>query len=262
MSQKPVLSVFTKPWLGMSVSELGRHVSGLGFDGVQFPVRSGYQVEPENVETGLPVLARQLGDYGLKITSVAGPTTEAGFAGCAAAGVPIIHIVYNLVEGGYMVSEKRAQDELDKLIPLCERYGVKVGVQNHAGGYVPINAMGILHLIERYDPRHVGAIWDAMHNALDGEEPEIGLDIVWSRLCMVNLKNAYWRRSSGTEAENVEWQVYHTIGRQGLASWPRVASYLKQRDYQGVVCLSAEYEAYREVDRLIAEDLAFAKSLF
>jgi hypothetical protein len=33
-------------------------------------------------------------------------------------------------------------------------------------------------------------------------------------------------------------------------------------DYRGPLCLSAEYSAEHEVDRLVVEDLAFAKSLF
>ena len=68
--------------------------------------------------------------------------------------------------------------------------------------------------------------------------------------------------ATGPEAENVEWCAYWTTGRQGLASWPRVAAELKGRGYDGVVCLTAEYSDEASVDRLIAEDLAFARSLF
>lgn len=255
-------SVFTKPWKDIPVVELGRLVRNLGFDAIEFPVRPGYQVEPENVQQKLPELVRELADLGLKVASIAGPTDEATFAACAAAGVPIIRVMYLVGADGYMASEKHAREDLDRVVPLCERYGVKVGVQNHCGFFVAPNSMGIRHLIEDYDPRFIGAIWDAAHNALNGEEPEMGLDIVWSHLCMVNLKNAYWRRTNGPEAENAEWKPYWTTGRQGLASWPRVVAYLNKRSYQGVVCLTAEYTADNQINRLIAEDIAFAKSLF
>jgi sugar phosphate isomerase/epimerase len=122
--------------------------------------------------------------------------------------------------------------------------------------------MGLRHLIERYDPRYIGAVWDAGHNALIGEDPEPALDIVWPHLCMVNLKNDFWRRATGPEAEHVRWKSYWTSGRQGLASWPRVAAELRRRGYTGVVCLTAEYSDEQAVDRLIAEDIAFAKSLW
>jgi hypothetical protein len=108
----------------------------------------------------------------------------------------------------------------------------------------------------------VAAVWDAAHNALEGEEPELAIDIVWSHLCMVNLKNAFWRRVTGPEAADVTWQPYWTSGRQGLASWPRVAQILMQRSYAGVVCLTAEYSDETDVARLIAEDVAYARSLW
>ena len=117
-------------------------------------------------------------------------------------------------------------------------------------------------MIGRYDPRQIGAVWDAAHNALNGEEPDLAIDIVWSHLCLVNLKNAFWKRANGPEAEDVEWRPYWTSGRQGLASWPRVAAELKRRGYRGGICLTAEYSDEASVERLVAEDIAYAKALF
>jgi len=258
--QKIVFSVFTKPWK-MPVPELGKFVKGLGFDAIEFPVRPGFQVEPENVTKGLPQAARQLADCGVRIASVAGPTDEATIAACAEAGIPIIRVMARIGEDGYLASEARLQREYDALLPLLEKYGVKVGVQNHCDRFVA-NASGLRCLIGKYDPRYIGAVWDAAHNALQGEDPELAIDIVWSHLCMVNLKNAFWRRTSGPEAEHVTWRPYWTSGRQGLASWPRVAAELKRRNYEGVICLTAEYSDESSVNRLIAEDLAYAQSLF
>jgi sugar phosphate isomerase/epimerase len=261
MSARGILfSVFTKPWK-MPLPELGKHISGLGFSAIELPVRPGFQVEPPNVTRGLPEAARVLADYGVKITSVAGPTDEATMAACAEVGVPLIRICVSLGEESYLAWETRLQREYDALVPLLDRYGVTLGIQNHNGRSVA-NAMGLLHLVGKYDPRHVGAVWDAAHNALHGEQPELALDIIWSHLRLVNLKNAFWRRANGPEAEHVEWRSYWTSGRQGLASWPRVAAELKRRGYQGGVCLTAEYSDEASVNRLVAEDLAFARSLF
>ena len=49
MIGKVLFSVFTKPWRTLPLARLGEMVSGLGFDGIEFPLRPGYQVEPENV---------------------------------------------------------------------------------------------------------------------------------------------------------------------------------------------------------------------
>jgi len=122
--------------------------------------------------------------------------------------------------------------------------------------------MGMHHLVRDYPPAQVGAIWDPAHNALEGKDPESALDIVKTHLCVANLKNAFWNRTNGPESEEAQWSVYWTSGRQGQASWRRIAEKLKQIQYSGPVCLSGEYTAERDVDRLILEDLSYAKEYF
>jgi sugar phosphate isomerase/epimerase len=91
--------------------------------------------------------------------------------------------------------------------------------------------------------------------------PEMALDVIADRLFIVNLKNAFWQRTNGPEAAQAEWKVYWTTGRQGRADWPRVAAKLRAINYTGPICLTAEYSDEAAVDRLIAEDLAFAKAV-
>jgi sugar phosphate isomerase/epimerase len=260
MADAVCFSVFTKPWK-MPIAELGQLIRGFGFDGIELPVRPGYPVEPAAVARDLPVATRQLSELGLRIFSVAGPTDEPTIATCAELGIPVIRIMAPIGPDGYVATEGRLRRELDALVPLLDRYGVTVGVQNHYGRHIS-NASGLRALLQGYDPRHVAAIWDAAHNALEGEEPDLALDIIWPHLRMVNLKNAFWRRTNGPEAEIPAWTPYWTSGQQGRASWPRVATELKRRGYSGVVCLTAEYTDEAAVNRLIAEDAAFARSLF
>jgi sugar phosphate isomerase/epimerase len=255
-------SVFTKPWQTQPLEWLGEMVAGLGFDGIELPVRPGYQVPPEGVAEELPKAARTLERYGVSIYSVAGPTDEATIAACGAAGVPIIRTMARIApEEGYLQAEARFRREYDALLPALERHGVTIGVQNHCDRFVP-NALGLRRLLEGYDPKQIAAVWDAAHEALEGCAPDLALDLVWPTLCMVNLKNAIRRRVNGPEAEVAKYRTYWTSGRQGYASWPTVADELRRRGYEGVICLTAEYSDEEAVDRLIAEDMLFARSLF
>lgn len=264
MNANPIhFSLFTKPWK-IPLPELAQFTARLGFDGIELPVRPGYQVPPENATRDLPAAVRLLAGHGLKVFSIApplGPVGEPLIAACAEAGVPLIRAMAPIGDDGYEASAARLQQEYDALLPLLDRYGVQLGIQNHCGRMV-CNAMGLRHLIGRYGGRRIVAVWDAAHNALSGEEPELALDIVWPYLGMVNLKNAFWRRAGGPEAEDVEWRPWWTTGRQGLASWPRVAAELRRRAYRGVICLTAEYSDQAAVDRLIAQDIGYARALF
>ena len=254
-------SVFTKPWR-KPIPELATFVRELGFDGIELPVRPGYQVEPERVDQDLLPASRQLAACDVRITSVAGPADERTIAACAEAGVPLIRVMVPIPpERSYREEETRLQREFERLIPHLDRYNIRIGVQNHSDRFVS-NASGLRNFLAPFDPRHVCAVWDPAHCALDGEIPDLAIDIVWPHLGMVNLKNVYWRRTNGPEADMASYEHYWTSGRQGLCSWPTVVDLLQQRGYAGTVCLPAEYTDELAVDRLIAADLAFAQSLF
>lgn len=245
----------------MAAPELGTFVKGLGFDGIELPVRPGYPAEPDTISKSLPEAAKQLADAGVSITSVAGSTDEATMAACAEAGVPVIRICAGIGPEGYLASVEQFQREFDDMVPLLEKYGVTIGVQNHSGPFVS-HALGLHHLMERFDPRHVAAVWCPGHNAIAGEFPDTAIDLVWSHLCQVKFKNVYWERKTGAEAEDVLWRPHWTDGRQGLASWPWVAEELKKRQFAGVICLDAEYNDHDSTDRLVSEDIEYARRLF
>lgn len=262
MEEKGIrLSVFTKAWRTVPIPALARFVRELGFDGVELPVRPGFQVPPERAVSELPLAAKQFAEEGLTIFSIAAPVEEATIAACAAAGVPILRTMASIEEGeNYLEAEARLRRTYDGFLPLLERYGVTLGIQNHCDRFVA-NAVGLMRLIGSYDPRYIAAVWDAGHEAVNGGLPEYALDVVWSHLCMVNLKNAFWLRTNGPETPQAEWRHYWTLGRHGLSPWPKIIAELKRRSYRGVLCLTAEYTQEALVDRLIAEDIAYVKAL-
>lgn len=255
-------SVFTKPWKTQSVHELGQLISGLGFDGIEFPLRPGFQAEPQNAGQDLPRLASVLAEYGVKITSVASDTTETVFAACQAAGVPVIRI---MAPADTSVNWMQAMDQkkraLERLLPLCEKYSVQVGVQQHYG-YGVSGTMELRYLLRDLDPRYIGAVWDAAHSALAGELPGQALDIIWDKLILVNLKMAYYRRTNGPESPQAVFEPYFTTAQHGQASWTDTRDYLIQHGYSGVICMPAEYTDIEHTREYIAADLKYAKSLF
>jgi sugar phosphate isomerase/epimerase len=254
--------VFTKPWPELPLADLGKFVKNLGFDGIELPVRPGYQVPPEEVAKALPEAAKVLADQGIKIGSIAGPTDERTITACAKAGVPIIRVCVDIdMRIGYMATEAKIRSRYDALIPLLEQSGVAIGVQNHCGHDVG-SAIGIMHLIEHYHPEHVGAVLDLGHCGLDGEPDDMAIDIAWSHLLLVNLKSAYWIRKNGPEVRDAEWDAYWTTGGYGISNWKLAAETLKSRGYDKDICLTAEYSQHDRVDELIADDITYIRSLF
>ena len=242
MSNPPTqFTVFTKPWPNLSLEELGKLVHGLRFDGVELPVRAGFQVEPANVTHGLREAVKILKDQGVHIGSIAGPTDEHTISACGENGIPIIRVCLNIdLSIGYMESEIRIRSGFDKLIPTLEKNGVAIGIQNHYGNQIA-SAIGIMHLIEDYDPRHVCAVLDPAHCALDGEGEEMAFDIVQSHLRLVNYKAASRRRLNRITAREAEWEVVWSTARNSQVSWRKMTALLQREGYRGDICLTAEY---------------------
>jgi len=252
--------VFTKAWK-IPIEGLAKHVRALGFDGVELPIRPNYQVEPASIESQLAQAVRVLADHGLKIFSVAASTDERTIAACGQCGIKVIRVCEHTPYGkSYVEAEKEILHKYEALVPILDRHQVTIGLQNHCDDFIPHMA-GCREIARHFSPRHVGIVWDVAHCALNGEDPEIAAEIAWPYLAMVNWKNAFWQRINGPDAEVATWQYYWTTGRQGKASWARCAGELTKRNYQGTVCISAEYTDEQSVNRLAAEDVAYAKSL-
>ena len=264
MTQRNQLAVFVKHWKEMPLPELGRFVHDLGFDAVELPVRPGFACQPETIERDLPAAARTLAEEGVDVLNITADNAlddERLYAACAASGVTLNRIMVRRRGRSYWEAEDDAKRQLQRALPLCEQYNVRIGVQNHVGDFVAPNALGLHHLLRDCDTRYVGAVWDAAHEALEGIDPEPALDILDGFLMIVNLKNGFWRRVNGPEAEIAQWEVYWTSAREGRADWRRVVDKLQQIEYTGPICLTAEYSDHALLDRLTAEDIEYARQL-
>ncbi len=268
-SGRNLMTVFTKPWPEKGLSQLADFVAGLGFDGIELPVRPGFQVTPEKVASDLPGAAKIFRERGIAIRSVAGPENEATVRAMGEAGIPILRIMAKIdMKTGYIASIEEMRKRWDSLLPALEKNNVTIGVQNHCDYFVG-SAMGLVALIGKYDRRHVSAVLDPAHCGLAGEPDDLAIEVAWPHLALVNLKSGFWRMITGPEVEDVQWKKYWTTGRFGITSWPRVVSELGRRGYKGDYCLTAEYSnpdgtgdlKGDAVDRLIRDDLALARSL-
>jgi len=270
-------AVFTKPWKGCSLDELGEMVAGLGFDAVEYPLRDGFQVEPAEGAAGLKRLCATLGKHGVRVASVAAGidvakadgkgevvgVNEGLFAACGESGVPIIRICQSLDSAkGIFDNLDALRAKYDEVARLAEKHGVTLGVQMHYGYADIIGSYDTYLLIKDYDPKHIAAVWDAGHSGLAGENPRLALELLYDRLCLVNFKAAYWYRANGPEADAARFTAYWTTGRNGMCPWGEAVAYLKERAYAGAVCLPAEYTDEPNVARYAKEDLAYIKGLF
>ena len=187
------LAVFVKPWKALALPDLAAHIRSLGFSWIELPIRPGFPCQPDSMEQDLPHAVRIFAEQGVQILNVTVSLPlddERLYAACAAAGIGMNRVMFRTDGNAYWDAEAAARQQLDTALPFCEKYDIQIGIQNHSGTFVGVHELGLYHLVKDYDPRYVGIIWDAAHNALEGMAPELALDVVASHLCCVNLKNA------------------------------------------------------------------------
>ena len=259
-------TVFTKPYKD-EIPALGKRVAALGVDGIELPVRPGYPVTMDNAAVELPKAAKLLREEsGVSIESIAPSFTSDGaeltpklFEACGKAGVPIIRICPMPREGeSYPDAEKRWQKLFLGMAPALESHNVALGIQNHSGRNVPVHAFGLRSLLTPLPAKSIGAVWDAAHNALEGESAGFALELIYGPYFkMLNLKNGYKKRG-----DDGKWKTFWCKGDEGLADWKAVAENLKKRGFNGTICVTAEYSELGGHEKYLAADIAYAKRLF
>ena len=127
------LTVFTKPW-SEPLEQLADKVAALGVDGVELPIRPGYQVRPENVATRLPEAVRVMSSRRLEIRSIAAPLEPTIVRACGEAGIPIVRsmVAVDLGKAGYADTITEHRRLWDGLVPILDETGVTIGIQNHS----------------------------------------------------------------------------------------------------------------------------------
>ena len=188
---------------------------------------------------------------------------EETFAACSEAGIKILRICQEYDKDlGFHKNIGAIKQKYDSILPLCDKYGVSVGVQMHCGWNV-FSAAELYLLIKDYDPKHICAVWDSGHNGLSGTEPEISLDTLWDNIGMINFKSAYYKKEADSSLSGEAlWTEYWTTGKDGTANWKRAVNYIMQRDYSGYICLCAEYSDEENAMKYSADDLSYIKELF
>jgi sugar phosphate isomerase/epimerase len=236
------LGVFTKPWTD-GIEAVADRMAYLGVELIELPIRPGYQVTPETVNTTLPEAVRVLASRSLSIDSVAAPLDETTIIACGENGIPILRtmVMFDLGEASVAETIARARARYDALVPLLDRTGVRIGVQNHSGSAIG-SAIGLYHLIERYDPKHVCAILDMAHCAVAGEPTDVCIDLLWERMPgLVNFKSAFRERINGPEEDEAVFRTHWTTARHGAFPWSCLVNTLRRRNFTGTFMLPAEY---------------------
>ncbi len=268
---KPLMkaSVFTKPFPKDSLQALALRVKKMGFQGIEYPFRRGFQVEMEQARERLPALVEAMKAEHLEVTVATAdfdqhnsPAVEAFYKAVGDAGIPFIRPAYYPARAGCFWSDsEEARRKLKSLAALSAAYGPKTLLHIHSGSLFTCTCLGTRTLADNCDPQHVGIYFDFAHLALNGEPYEMGLDICGDYLSLVGVKASRYvplqRDEHGQLRYGVEWVPL----AEGMTDWSFAVKLLKQFKYNGPYIFHAEYTVRERTEEFVVEDRKYLAEL-
>jgi len=257
--------LFTKIFPKDSPGELAQRVKKMGFQGIEYPFRAGYQVEMEDAPKGLPLLARAMRDEGIEVTVAtadfdenSSSEVEAFYEAVGKEGIPFIRPAYYSSGGLDFWSQiEVARKKLRSLAKLSAKYGPKTLLHNHYGSLLTCSCLGARMLADTCDPKNVGLYIDFAHLSLNGEPSEMALGVCGEYLSLVGVKeNRYIAGKRGKEGQ-LQYSVEWVSLKDGITDWPQAVKLLKQVGYNGPYVFHAEYTAHEKAAELVVEDREF-----
>ena len=139
---------------------------------------------------------------------------------------------------------------------LAEETGVRANVELHMGNICP--SAGLAHrFVSRFDPKHVGVVYDPGNMVVEGYERwQMGMELLGPYLAHIHAKNTEWRYGA-ERGGTVRFQPHWTAIQEGIVPWDEVYTALDRVGYRGWIC----FEDFSEIpwERKLRDNLAYLK---
>jgi sugar phosphate isomerase/epimerase len=248
LQDKPAWKIggFTKVLQDLSYEKTAEAAVGIGWDGIECPVRAKGHVLPERVEEDLPRMVDALKAKNLEVLALATEirgTDDPHIEKVLRTGLKLGIRLYRL--GGFKYKEgisiPKQLDEfrarLKDVAALNRELGITGLYQNHSGnGYVGASVWDIHEMVKDFDPKDIGVHFDIGHATVEsGLSWPTSFALVKDRIGAVIVKDFYWKHTPGEGAKT----VWVPIGQGSIQ--PRFFGMLRASGFRGPITMQFEY---------------------
>ena len=234
--KKALLTViFNKDNTPAEIIKIAAHY---GMQGIEWRVSPDYHLHWTQSDTVINELLKQMAEHGLVIPALASyietndiENIKSLFAFAARLKVSQVRVLpekYNLeVKESYPVLFDKTKKDLGKVLEVSRSYGIKTLLEIHPGRINP-SPSASYRLVEGFDPRDVGVIFDPGNMVLEGmENLRMAVELLGPYLAHVHVKNLGWAK------EGTKWQWQYLPTLDGIADWQVTLKILEQSGYSG-----------------------------
>lgn len=227
-----IFSKMFQPPVTKSAEELCALLRDAGYDGVQWTVRKGGHVAPENAVRDLPRLCKVAEGFGLRCRSIctdvkpgdaAAETVLKTAADCGIEMHRPAYFFYDAKTETFRQSLDRIRRGFAWLADLSARTGVKAVYQNHSswgpsvfGGVV----WDVWECIRDIDPKDIGVEYDPMHAYFEMNLSwSHGLELIAPWIAAIDLKDFHHKPSPKNPKQTAKSMV---AAGEGIVPWEEV----------------------------------------
>ncbi|MGI8741418.1 MAG: sugar phosphate isomerase/epimerase family protein [Bryobacteraceae bacterium] len=251
---------FSKHLANLNYDDMGKTLSGAGFDGVDLTVRAGGHVLPEKAAQDLPRAIETLRSHSLEVpmittelTSASDPNARPILSTAARLKIPFFKIGYWKYSDDPEASVRKAAADVSGLVDLAKEYGITAGFHNHPRN-VGLCGWDGKQVLQGLDPKWIGYYFDANNATEEGGVTgwEVLLRLESPRLKMAAFKDFYWEKVKG------KWVGVACPLGEGMVNWTKVFALLAAAKFSGPFSVHQEY---KPADRMTAAraDLEFVR---
>jgi sugar phosphate isomerase/epimerase len=205
---KPTFHFFTKPLVGLSYQEIAKHIAGIGYDGVEVPIRKKEIREGADVVDEIPKMVEAYRNEKLDVVTLTTDIVEVSKAGrteeilraAQKCGVKRFRMGWYRYDNTKPIWPQldSFRSKFHDLITLAKEIGIQPTYQNHSGAKMAgAGIWDVALLMKDYPTGDVAWAFDMMHAKVEG-----GLSwptqfaLARDRLAAVQFKNYVWENSA------------------------------------------------------------------
>jgi L-ribulose-5-phosphate 3-epimerase len=223
-SLKRPLCAFTKCLQFLNFDQIAEVLATNGFDGADFTVRPGGQIEPENAKTELPKAAKTLQKSGIAlpmmvtaVTDIDNPVDVTLLQVAADSGITHYRMGWLPYDFAKTIQQNLDgfKGKFDRLAKLNEKLGIHGGYQNHSGLHVGAPVWDLYELVKDVNPKYLGVQYDIRHAQTEGGYCWIlGMKRVEPWIRSICIKDFVW----GKDAKGA-WKHQNVLLGEGMVSF-------------------------------------------
>lgn len=268
-----VFSKMFQPPVTKSPEALCELMAKAGYDGIQWTVRRGGHVQPENASRDLPKVCRIAESFGLRNRTICtdikpdDPQAEYVLKAAADCGIAMqrpAYFFYDAKKESFRQSLDRIKRGFARLAELSAKTGVKTTYQNHSswgpsvfGGIV----WDVYECLRDLDPRDIGIEHDPMHAFFETNLSwSHGFDLIAPWIAAIDLKDFHYTLDPKNPKKMKKAMV---AAGAGIVPWHEVKALQKANGVRVPYVLHFEYDFDKtDLAKTVKDELATFRAVF